>query len=790
MSQDRRLTLVAAGAALLAALPVTTVFDHATWAVRAALVVAAMCGAALLAHGGRAPRWAPGAAMALAGLLVLTWLFPSGREYGGVIPAPGTFAHFGALLRTAGDEMRRFAAPVSDRESLLFVAVLGVAVVAWLVDLFAVVLRRPALAGLPMLAVYSVPVAVTDGSTSWWPFVLGAVGFLWLLVADNVDRVRRFGRRFSGDGHDLDPWQPSPLAAAGQRLGAVGVGLAVLVPLVPFAMPGGALDRLDGWGAPDESRSVSMLAEFAGRLRQGPTVTMVTVTNTTEPDPYYLRLNTLDRLTERGFAERPAGTGRPVLDGFDRPAWDGAVTSTEHRADIVVSAGLGDGYLPIYAWPSRIDGVDRSWTFDPRTTVVSSRQQTAAGRRYSLTYARPDITPEDLRGAAPLDPTDPAVKDMLAVPANATARSTVAHLVRGKATQLDKVTAIREFFSTANDFRYDTGVGPDIDIDGFLRTRHGFCVQYAAAFGWLLREAGIPSRVAIGFARGVKRNGGTVLTNRELHAWTEVYFPGFGWLPFDATPPSAISGSADTSYVPGAAATGEPEDQRRGGPAPGPTATGNEPTPGPTAPVVTDPGGPGDAAGPSIVELLVTAGPWALVLLLLLSPAAARRRARGNRLARASSGSTEDAARSHAHHAWDELIDTMLDYRLPVRDTETPRATVERLVVEGRLHERARAGVRQLNEVEEHARYARRPLEARELRSALGAVREDLAGHASAAIRIRAVLLPPSVLRRWRAALHGGRPPRVAQAHGGRHGGRPPRVAQAHGGRHDYRAVS
>ena len=61
------------------------------------------------------------------------------------------------------------------------------------------------------------------------------LGFLWLLVTDNVDRVRRFGRRFTGDGRDVDVWEPSPLAAAGRRLAVVGVLVAVLLPL---AVPG------------------------------------------------------------------------------------------------------------------------------------------------------------------------------------------------------------------------------------------------------------------------------------------------------------------------------------------------------------------------------------------------------------------------------------------------------------------------------------------------------------------------------------------------------------------------
>lgn len=797
MNQRKHLTLIAAGAAFLSALPLVNVFEEFTWAIRAFLVVAAMCGAALVVRSLRAPTWAPSAAMAVAALFGLTWLYPSSREFVGIIPSPGTIKHFGSLLSTASTEMSEFATPVGDRPGFLFLATLGVAVVALIVDLFAVVLRRPALAGLPMLAIYSVPVTVTTESTNWFPFVLGAVGFLWLLVTDNVDRVRRFGRRFTGDGRDVDLWEPSPLAAAGQRLGAVGVIAAVLLPLIPFAMPAGVIDSI-GAGAGGgggigpggkNGKQVSMFALLSGQLNRDKAFDMVKVTNVSnDPTPYYLRFNVLEELTSRGFNAKPITGGQSVGSGLPGPGWDPSVKFVTHKASIEITNELAIYFLPIYTWPTKLEKVDNNWSFDRNTAVVYSSKQTTAKKKYTVEYTRPEISPDDLRKAAPVKESDPALRGTMTAPQNTVVKEKVAELTKGKTTQYDKVKAIFEYFSQANGFVYDTSTGADTSGTGiadFLRNKRGYCAQYAAAFGWLLREAKIPSRVAFGFARGGTRKDQTMtLTNFNLHAWTEVYFPGYGWLPFDATPSQAIGGSVSTSYLPSATNdTIDPADENlRNRPNP------NESTDA-QAGAVTDPGNnPGDTAGTggttedgTTLALLASIGTWSLAVLLvlglLLSPALTRGRTRRNRLQAAASVAKNTAtdfgagpapdgappgvmvlladdgtARSHAHHAWDELIDTMVDYHVPTDDAETPRATVSRLVTKERLRDKAEQGVRLLSTVEEHARYARHPLTGGELRVAVDEVRSAFAARSSRKTRILAVVLPPSVLRRWRSA--------------------------------------
>jgi transglutaminase-like putative cysteine protease len=81
-------------------------------------------------------------------------------------------------------------------------------------------------------------------------------------------------------------------------------------------------------------------------------------------------------------------------------------------------------------------------------------------------------------------------------------------------------------------------------IETFLfSAKYGYCQQFAGAMALLLRMGGVPARVAVGFTPGSysSSTGEWVVNDLEAHAWVEVWFPTYGWVAFNPTPPTPSS---------------------------------------------------------------------------------------------------------------------------------------------------------------------------------------------------------------------------------------------------------
>ena len=105
----------------------------------------------------------------------------------------------------------------------------------------------------------------------------------------------------------------------------------------------------------------------------------------------------------------------------------------------------------------------------------------------------------------------------------------------------DRADAIQKYLRDNYGYSLNPpSIQPDDPVGSFLfRSKEGYCEYFAAAMVLMLRTINVPARIVNGFQTGsYNRLGGDFIVRaRDAHSWVEVYFPGYGWFPFDPTPP-------------------------------------------------------------------------------------------------------------------------------------------------------------------------------------------------------------------------------------------------------------
>jgi len=158
-------------------------------------------------------------------------------------------------------------------------------------------------------------------------------------------------------------------------------------------------------------------------------------------------------------------------------------------------------------------------------------------------------------------------------------------ITQASATNMfDEAMALVNFFHSSFQYTtnpHDVPQGQDV-VDTLLDRGIGYCTWFATGFTMMARELGLPARVVEGFAPGAidpRQPGVRVIKGTDAHAWSQVYFAGYGWINFE--PSASFIGSS----LPTKAPTGPTTDPNQTPPRSPVTHRPNPPTSGSSTPV-------------------------------------------------------------------------------------------------------------------------------------------------------------------------------------------------------------
>ena len=254
---------------------------------------------------------------------------------------------------------------------------------------------------------------------------------------------------------------------------------------------------------------------------------------------YYWRSLTYDSYKGLGW-ETGETTVRQYADGdpIIKPGGQSQRTIRQHVEILAPQNNFifANGEISTLDWPFSI-----SWR-DPLEggALIDQFAGTVTRDDYQVDSISPLVSASQLRAASPILP-DWVRARYLTLPDGIPDR--VYDLAYGfgvgRSTNYDMAVAIETYLRT---FPYTLDIpAPPADrdvVDYFLfDLQTGYCDYYASAMVVLARASGIPARLVVGYATGTYdvANDRYIVTAADAHSWVEIYFSGFGWVPFEPT---------------------------------------------------------------------------------------------------------------------------------------------------------------------------------------------------------------------------------------------------------------
>src|SRR5918996_2576224 len=447
-------------------------------------------------------------------------------------------------------------APVPVRVGYVIMIVSGMWAAATVGEIATFRWKRPLLASVPSIAMFGAAMVLGTGQGAGALVVLFLVALLTFWGLESSHRLRSWGRwvpTFPGiSSPDEEP--SSVTGSIARRMGAVSVAAAVIAPIFLPSLGDGLLTWRTGTaeGGPGGSGGgvgsglIDPFVSIAPRLlAQSDEELFIVKTER----PTYWRLQSLGRFDGETWSP---------LDDADDAVLDGRIAESpgsedfrDLSADFTLTRLEGE-YLPTAGTPRSID-IGDDFLDDLRRSAgtgdVRLESEIEEGLAYSVQASLPEITYSDLLDA---EPGEPGVVYLEQPDLSPEVGTFLTETIQGIPTEdvYRQLVAVQNRLRNTQEFTYSTSpvqtagrdaASADYLADFLTRTKEGYCQQYATAFALLARQLRVPSRVVVGFLPGESvpaQPSDYIVRGTDAHAWPEVYFEGWGWVPFEPTPRS------------------------------------------------------------------------------------------------------------------------------------------------------------------------------------------------------------------------------------------------------------
>ncbi|MDP9069034.1 MAG: DUF3488 and transglutaminase-like domain-containing protein [Actinomycetota bacterium] len=551
MGSEARARLGLIGLGSITLLTFNQLFGQEEFAGPALLAMMAAIGVTLICR--RLGLW-PSTTLAVSAIVMIWYLaliFHAPATFYG-LPTLTAVQRLGTSISRAYEHSHVDFAPVPLRPGYAILSVAAMWVLVSLGEVATFRWRRPLLASIPAVALFSflLVVGTGEGATINVIVFLAALLTYWALESDH--RLRSWGRWVPVWKSQKAQEPASITGALARRMGASCVAAALVLPVFLPALEEGLIswrsksgegvagEGAGGPGAP--GGRIDPLVSLVPELIQQSEEELFRVT---ADRAEYWRLLTLSDFDGEKWTDGsnltvavPPSGALSITAGVPNPG-----RSLDQRFEVT---GLEGQPLPVAGVPLTIIPLQGATglQIDPSTADVKLEEGLEEGFVYDVQATVPDTSFRKLREAevVEVEPGDPLVQvGPVDGPGLSPAVKQLLQLwTRGAKTDFERLIAIQ---SRLRGFDYDVQLNKPTSSDYLqeflLETRVGYCQQFATAFTLLARELGLPTRVSVGFLPGrtsIEAPNTYTVTGNDTHAWPEVWFEGFGWVRFEPTP--------------------------------------------------------------------------------------------------------------------------------------------------------------------------------------------------------------------------------------------------------------